>query len=121
MTDIPVPLAIHRGERDLTITWAPDHRGIYAARELRIQCHCAQCRDEFTGRLLLEPGAVPDDITARRVELVGSYAIRIDWSDGHGTGIYTYQYLRSLCPCPACHAARTDEMNESAGQRRPAP
>jgi DUF971 family protein len=41
-----------------------------------------------------------------RVEPVGAYAIRIDWSDGHNTGIYTFDHLRSLCQCDACRAAR---------------
>ncbi len=36
------------------------------------------------------------------VEEVGSYAIRIDWSDGHGTGIYSFDHLRRICPCKEC-------------------
>ncbi|HEY1266366.1 MAG TPA: gamma-butyrobetaine hydroxylase-like domain-containing protein [Candidatus Binatia bacterium] len=33
---------------------------------------------------------------------VGNYAIMFRWGDGHETGIYTFQYLRSLCPCEEC-------------------
>jgi DUF971 family protein len=33
---------------------------------------------------------------------VGRYAYKIAWNDGHDTGIYTLQYLRSLCQCPQC-------------------
>jgi DUF971 family protein len=33
---------------------------------------------------------------------VGRYAIRFHWSDGHSTGIYTFEHLRELCPCPIC-------------------
>jgi DUF971 family protein len=36
------------------------------------------------------------------VEPVGGYAVRIDWSDGHGSGIYSFDYLRSICACSAC-------------------
>ena len=108
MPDIPIPLAIHRGEREITITWTEDHRSVFSTRELRLGCHCAQCRDEFTGRLLLEPGAIPEDITAKKVELVGTYAVRFDWSDGHHTGIYTYEYLREICPCERCRADSPD-------------
>jgi DUF971 family protein len=36
------------------------------------------------------------------VEPVGSYAIRIHWSDGHNTGIYSYEHLRKICPCGVC-------------------
>jgi DUF971 family protein len=37
-------------------------------------------------------------------EVVGRYAIRIQWNDGHNTGIYSYQHLRELCTCPECVA-----------------
>jgi DUF971 family protein len=40
------------------------------------------------------------------VEEVGSYAIRIDWSDGHGTGIYSFDHLRRICPCKKCADSR---------------
>jgi DUF971 family protein len=40
------------------------------------------------------------------IEPVGSYAIRIDWSDGHSTGIYSFDHFRKICPCAACKAAR---------------
>jgi DUF971 family protein len=100
---LPVPLAIHRGDRELVVTWAEDHRVVYPARFLRLRCRCAQCREEMTDRPLLDPATVPDDIRATAISLVGSYAIRIDWSDGHDTGIYTFEYLRAICPCPACN------------------
>jgi DUF971 family protein len=57
----------------------------------------------MTDRPLLDPSTVPDDIRASAISLVGSYAIRIDWSDGHDTGIYTFEYLRAICPCPSCN------------------
>lgn len=56
----------------------------------------------MTGRPLLDPTTVPQDVEAVSIRLVGSYAIRIDWSDGHSTGIYTYEQLAELCPCDAC-------------------
>ena len=42
------------------------------------------------------------------VEPVGNYAIRINWSDGHNSGIYSYDHLRSICPCEECRASRAD-------------
>jgi DUF971 family protein len=35
---------------------------------------------------------------------VGNYAIELRWQDGHSTGIYSFEYLRSLCPCTHCTA-----------------
>jgi DUF971 family protein len=39
---------------------------------------------------------------ARAATAVGHYAIQIEFSDGHATGIYSFDYLREICPCPAC-------------------
>lgn len=102
MTDSPVPQRIHRGDREIVITWDGDHVSTYSARALRLACHCATCRDEFTGRELLDPGAIPEDIRAVTLSLVGNYAVKIRWSDGHDTGIYPYQHLLSLCSCERC-------------------
>jgi ATP-binding protein involved in chromosome partitioning len=104
--EIVVPQAIHRGGATVEITWGPGHTGVYAARELRLKCHCAVCREEMTGRALLDPASVPAGVTADRIDLVGTYAIRIAWSDGHSTGMYPYDYLLALCPCDACRGDR---------------
>ncbi len=100
-----IPQRIHREDRAVVITWSPEHVSHYPARELRLQCRCAACREEMSGRPLLDPDAVPDDIRPVTISLVGSYAIRIEWSDGHGTGIYTYELLAELCGCEGCRGA----------------
>ena len=42
----------------------------------------------------------------RNLEAVGSYALTIEWEDGHHFGIYNWNYLRALCPCPVCRQER---------------
>ena len=79
--------------------------GRYPALALRLACPCAACVEEMTGRPLLDPASVPEDVTARQIDLVGSYAIRIVWSDGHDTGIYTYESLLAMCPCERCRGS----------------
>jgi ATP-binding protein involved in chromosome partitioning len=111
LSDIPIPLRIHREDHQIQIMWEADHIGIYPSRELRLSCHCATCREEMTGRPLLDPASVPGDVRPLNVRLVGGYAIRIDWSDGHGTGIYTYQQLRSLCGCERCRGEGSGEVS----------
>lgn len=37
--------------------------------------------------------------------LVGRYAIQIAFASGHSTGIFTFRYLRGICPCPECRRA----------------
>jgi len=91
------PSAIRqRGPRELAITWADGAESVYDVRALRLACACAQCVDEWTGEPRLDPDGVPADVHPRSVQSVGRYAIRIDWSDGHDTGIYSFTRLRQL-------------------------
>ncbi len=99
MSPLPTPRRIHRGEREVVITWDENHVATYPARELRLRCQCASCVDEVTRLPLLDPTTVPLDVHPLVISLVGNYAIKIDWSDGHSTGIYTYDLLHSMCPC----------------------
>lgn len=93
MTGNPIPQRIHRDDREVIVTWSADHVAHFPARALRLQCHCATCREELTGQQLLDPSSVPADVRPLAIGLVGSYGMRIDWSDGHGTGIYTWRDL----------------------------
>ena len=97
-----VPKAIKRHDDRIEITWEAGHMGSFPARELRLACPCAACIDELTNRPLLDPATVPADVGPNALELVGAYGLRVRWSDGHGTGIYTFEALKDRCPCPAC-------------------
>ena len=90
----------------ITIKWADGHETIYAARDLRLACRCAMCIEETSGKPLLDPATVTPNVRAKAIELIGNYAISIDWSDGHTTGIYNFRDLRANCPCAACAATR---------------
>lgn len=93
--DKRVPKAIRRRPDGLEIDW--DGAGDLAhfpARALRLSCPCAACIDEMSGRRLLDPALVPEDVHVDALELVGGYGLRVRWSDGHGTGIYTFAWFR---------------------------
>lgn len=96
------PLKIQSSAEGLTIQWDDGHHSRYNARDLRMACRCAGCVDEWTHASLLKPELIPGTIKPKAIHVVGSYALQIDWSDGHSTGIYTYDYLRELCGCDAC-------------------
>jgi ATP-binding protein involved in chromosome partitioning len=96
----------------ITITWDDDHVTVYPARALRLRCRCAQCIEEMTGRPLLDPAIVPEDVRARAIGLVGQYAVHIDWSDGHTTGIYTFREMREGCPCATCRKPQQGDVPE---------
>ena len=90
------------GSKNLGIIWNDGHNSLYNVRNLRLQCRCANCIDEWTREKILKDESVPADIKPKRIESVGRYALRIDWSDGHDTGIYTFDNLRANCECPQC-------------------
>ena len=91
------PTAIQQqGSRTLGIRWADGVESVYDVRELRLACACAKCVDEWTGEERLDPAGVPEDVQPVKIEPVGRYAIQIEWSDGHATGIYPFRRLREL-------------------------
>jgi DUF971 family protein len=101
-----VPTEIRRvADREIHVTWADGHRGVLLNTTLRERCPCAGCVDEQTGRRILDPKRVPRDVRADGIELVGRYAIRVQWSDRHSTGIYPFPRLREWCECEVCRGA----------------
>jgi ATP-binding protein involved in chromosome partitioning len=68
--------------------------------------------DELTGKKVLDPKSIPANIHIRKCEYVGNYAIRIDWSDGHNSGIYAFRFLRDLDELRQAQAgAPSDALN----------
>ena len=90
------------GNDDILVQWEDSHRSLYPLRFLRLNCRCAHCVDEWTGKVLVEESKITADLNLRSFEPVGRYGVKLRWSDGHDTGIYAYEQLRRLCPCPQC-------------------
>lgn len=112
MKQVPVPYVVKRlnDGGKIEIQWEEHgHVALYEARALRLACQCAACVDEMTRRPTLDPAAVPPDVRALVLKLVGAYAVHFQWSDGHATGIYPWERLLDICPCPDCVAKRTAE------------
>jgi DUF971 family protein len=107
MTSSPLrPVTLQKeGEDRLVIVWNDGHRSEYAWTHLRQHCPCAGCREER-----LQPPdpfriLKPSELTPLKPVAftpVGVYAYKIVWSDGHDSGLFTLEYLRSLCQCPQC-------------------
>lgn len=99
----PTDLKLRLSEQCLVVTWADGAVSELQAPLLRQSCPCASCRTERSKedqnrsplRILK---ADPGKIRLNSAELVGRYAIRLVWSDGHDSGIYDFRYLRSLVP-----------------------
>jgi len=99
----PVKLDLKRDEK-LEIQWLDGRVCVYSISLLRTNCPCAACKvvrqDDQKKKPLLQilPGNYSQPLSALSAELVGNYALKIEWSDNHGSGIYSFQYLRDLCP-----------------------
>jgi DUF971 family protein len=103
----PVNIKAEREAGLVTIEWADGHASRFGAEQLRLLCPCAFCRGE-AGR----PGWLDTNPTLTSIQtqlvgmtLVGNYAVAPVWADGHDTGYYEFESLRSNCPCEACRAA----------------
>ena len=81
------------GDQALKVVWGDGHESLYAWEFLRVSCPCAVCR---------EAAPVVSGVLPAEIKPVGRYAMAIRWSDGHATGIYSHEYLRSICRCESC-------------------
>lgn len=91
----PVRIAQH-DTRTLAIEWADGATSLLDVRALRMACACAECVDEWSGEPRLAERDVPADVAPVGIQSVGRYAIQVEWSDGHSTGIYPFERLRRL-------------------------
>jgi len=108
----PEHIAISKS-KGIKIDWKDQHHSEYPLAYLRDECPCATCtgahgtvpqKSNYSGGELF-PMYKPA-LKMLDVEPIGSYAVRISWSDGHNTGIYSFDHFRRICPCQDCKAAR---------------
>ena len=105
----PNEITANRLESQVLITWSDGHKSIYPFALLRYACPCAECRGghdkmriEPDPEVFSRPMEDNEATRLRSIEAVGSYAITVEWEDGHHYGIYSWSYLRKLCPCHEC-------------------
>ena len=108
----PTTVKIHVSSGSgVDITWADGHSSHYDFGYLREHCPCATCNEERDkkGQFASSPSTqfaplpmFKPKARAQSATQVGNYAIQISFTDGHSAGIYSYEYLRSICPCTEC-------------------
>jgi DUF971 family protein len=102
----PAGVTLDNKQALLKITWSDGAECDYPLSHLREACPCVECRG---GHSRMGSQFDPDNIlkltpkrsyTVKDLHMVGNYALQPVWDDDHNTGIYTWDYLRKLCPDP---------------------
>ena len=110
----PEHIAISKS-KGIQIDWTDGHHSSYTLAYLRDECPCATCTGAHGTAPEKTNYSAPQQspfqmykptLKMLDVQQVGHYAIRIDWNDGHNTGIYSFDHLRAICPCEECKAQR---------------
>ena len=96
MTSAPKHIRLLSGESILELTWPDGVTSRLGLFSLRCACPCAMCVDEVSGVRILDVSSVPRDIRTVDIEICGNYALKFQWSDGHATGLYTWEQLRRM-------------------------
>ncbi len=87
---------IEESDSEISINWSDEAETKYNAADLRRACPCAGCVNEWTGEKMLKPENIAGDLSFSSISIVGRYALNFHFSDGHETGIYSFDYLRKL-------------------------
>lgn len=94
MTEQPTEITLHQQSRELEIAFADGLRSKFPFEFLRVNSPSAEVRGHGIGQEVLQVGK--RNVNVLNIEPVGSYAIKIDFDDGHDTGLYSWEYLRFL-------------------------
>jgi DUF971 family protein len=102
---------IKREENELMVLWDDRHVSHYPLDYFRQECPCAMCKGETIFGTHYPPPKLPmfvpgmNELTS--LTPTGGYGVQATWKDGHNTGIYSWDYLRSICPCEECRSRST--------------
>jgi DUF971 family protein len=101
ITELPTLLQLDKKRRFLVIEWGTGNLREYAWDVLRKACPCAGCRSKH-GQVSVSSDTMVFNLTPvnsyelEQIEVIGNYAIKLMWSDGHSTGIYSWDYLHGM-------------------------
>ncbi len=113
----PIDLTLDKTARELRIEWAEGRKSVYGFDYLAALCPCANCREKR-----LEKEQNPLYVLARpsgpaeldQAEMMGRYALHLTWKGGCASGIYSFDYLRSICPALARESLDAEATEKGA-------
>ena len=92
--DAPTEIRLSKDKRLLTVAFGPDERFEMSAELLRVESPSAEVQGHDPSQKTIVPGK--KDISINAIEPVGNYAVRLVFSDGHDTGIFSWETLHRL-------------------------
>ena len=92
---VPVAIRLHQASRLLELSYADGEHYSLSCEYLRVYSPSAEVRGHGAGQETLQTGKRL--VTIERIETVGNYALQFHFSDGHDSGIYSWEYLHELC------------------------
>lgn len=89
---IPTAIKLHKASRTLELEYGPDQRYVLPAEFLRVHSPSAEVQGH--GNPILQTGKI--NVALEGLEPAGQYALKLTFSDGHDSGLYTWDYLHLL-------------------------
>lgn len=96
-SSLPQSIAVIGDE--LALAWSDGTEQFVSLRLLREACPCAVCEGEpdvMGNKVALKKQLTDESFILKKYEFVGGYGVQFFWGDGHGSGIYSFQYLRKF-------------------------
>ena len=91
---VPTEIKLHRKSARLELTYAGQKPVVLSAEFLRVHSPSAEVRGHGRGQEVLQTGK--KYVAIKNIEAVGNYAIKLNFDDGHDSGIYSWEYLLEL-------------------------
>ena len=92
---IPVDIKLHQNSKKLELVYSDDESYQLSCEFLRVLSPSAEVRGHGAGQEKLQSGKI--NVSIKNIVSVGNYAIQLVFSDGHDSGIYSWEYLYDLC------------------------
>lgn len=90
----PEELRLRPGGRELLVSFDTGEAFTFTAEFLRVESPSAEVKGHGAGQEITVPGK--RDVAITRIEPVGNYAVRLIFSDGHATGLFSWTYLLTI-------------------------
>ncbi len=91
---LPIDIKLHQKSKRLELSFADSRIYSFSYEFLRVHSPSAEVRGHSPSQAVLQLDKV--SVGIKEVELVGAYALKITFDDGHNTGLYTWDYFREL-------------------------